>query len=79
MINANDLTASGVAITATVGQTFNGVVATFADPDQSVTGGSFQATINWGDGQSSSGVVTVNVNGTYNVSGTHSFAQSGSY
>ena len=70
-----------VAQNAIAGQPLNNVVVgTFTDPN---TGGgthtpsSYTATITWGDGAVTSGVITGPVNGVFSVSGTHTYAQSG--
>jgi hypothetical protein len=51
---------------------FSGVVATFTDTDASST-----ATIDWGDGTTSTGAISANASGGYNVTGSHTFAQTG--
>jgi hypothetical protein len=66
-------------ISATAGQPFSGAVATITDTFSGVTAGSLQATITWGDGQTSAGTVSANGDGTFGVSGTHTYAQPGSY
>jgi hypothetical protein len=60
-------------LTATSGQTFSGLVATFTDANTSATAGSFTATINWGDGTTSAGVITADPKGGFHVSGTHTY------
>jgi hypothetical protein len=52
----------------------NLTVASFTDSDTSLPASSFTATINWGDGTQSSGTV-VGSNGTFQVQGTHTYAQ----
>jgi hypothetical protein len=65
------------AVLATEGSPFSGVLGTFtdsvADPTSSLTG-----TINWGDGTSSAGTIAVSA-GVYSLSGTHVYAEEGSY
>lgn len=73
------LTAAGQDISATAGQPFSGMVATVTDTFGGVTAGSLQATITWGDGQKTAGTVSANGDGTFSVSGTHTYAQPGSY
>ena len=73
------LTAKGSAITATEGAGFNGVVATFTDTNPNSTTADFSATITWGDGQTSSGIVAANPNGGFNVLGTNTYHLQGSY
>ena len=72
------LTASGLALNATAGIPFNGTVATFTPGYAGEPLGNFQVTINWGDGQTSTGTVVQGVNNTYNVVGTHTYASPGS-
>ena len=67
------------AVTAVEGSAFTTTLATFTDSDSGVTASQFTATINWGDGQSSTGTVTADahVSGQFDVAGTHLYAQSG--
>jgi hypothetical protein len=59
------------------GQPFSGAVATFA-ADSNQTSADFQATIDWGDRQSSPGSVSLSgTDGT--VSGVHTYAEEGVY
>ena len=37
------------------------------------------ANITWGDGSSSAGTITLNANGSYSVTGSHSYAEEGNY
>jgi hypothetical protein len=59
---------------------FSGPVATFTDADPNGTLTDYTATINWGDGVTSPGTITLSptIPGQFVVSGTHSFAQSAS-
>ena len=54
------------------------VVATFTDTNLSDTASAFTATIDWGDGTTTVGVVSGS-NGAFTVSGGHSYADEGSY
>ena len=65
--------------TASVGQPLNNVaVATFSDPNGENTG-EYSATIAWGDGTKTTGVITgPNGSGLYTVSGSHTYTQAGS-
>jgi hypothetical protein len=57
---------------------YNGSTATFTDAaSPSGTLSDFSATINWGDGSSSAGVVTGANGGPYTVSGSHTYAATG--
>jgi Bacterial Ig-like domain (group 1) len=72
-------TATGKDVSATEGQSFTAPVATFHDPDTAATANEYSATINWGDASSSSGTITSNGGGDFTVSGTHIYAEEGSY
>jgi hypothetical protein len=70
------LSARGVTFRANAGQAFSGKVATFTDRDTGNVAGDFSATINWGDGTTTAGVIT-DTRGTISVSRTHTYASSG--
>ncbi|HJT59856.1 MAG TPA: choice-of-anchor Q domain-containing protein [Ktedonobacteraceae bacterium] len=64
---------SGTRVNATEGAAFNGEVAS-----GTYTGnGSLSATINWGDGAHSRGIISGT--GTFTVSGSHTYAEEGNY
>jgi hypothetical protein len=74
------LTAAGQEdISATAGGAFSGAVAAVTDTFPGVTAGRLRAAITWGDGQASAGTVSANADGTFSVSGTHTYARPGSY
>ncbi|HEV2378139.1 MAG TPA: hypothetical protein VGS19_38990 [Streptosporangiaceae bacterium] len=76
------LAAQGVAVSATEGMSFSGNVATFTDSDASDPADSASndsATIDWGDGNTSTGTVSQTGPGQFSVSGTHTYADEGSY
>jgi hypothetical protein len=73
------LTASGLAINATQGSAFSGVVVNFTDADANPNLGDFSATIAWGDGNSSVGAITQNADGSFSVSGSNTYQAVGSY
>ena len=59
---------------------FTGVVANFSDTNPAPTLSDFQATIDWGDNTGvSKGNLTPNGVGGFNVIGTHTYAQAGSF
>jgi hypothetical protein len=70
--------ATGSPLTATEGQAFSGVVADFTDADPNATAGEYTATITWGDGTSSPGTIQAG-SGGFNILGTHTYAEEGSY
>ena len=71
-------TGVGIAVNATSGQTFKGVVANFSNVVLSSLS-SYSATINWGDGHVTSGVLIPDGVGGVNVSGSTVYAASGTY
>ena len=71
------ITASGTSVAATEGQSFTGNVATFTDPDTNATASEYSATINWGDGTTSTGTIS-GTGGNFTVSGSHTYAEEGS-
>jgi hypothetical protein len=75
---ADQLAGSPVTFTVLAGSPFNGAVATFTDANTANTAGDFTATIDWGDGTTTPGVVSGG-GGTFTVSGTHTYATAGSY
>ncbi len=72
------LSAAGNALSSTEGQQFGGAVATFSDADGQPAS-AYPATIDWGDGSSSTGVVTQTSAGQYEVDGSHTYAEEGTY
>jgi hypothetical protein len=74
----NSPSARPVNISATEGVATTVKVATFIDYDNTKTAASFTATVNWGDGTApTAGTVTANGSGGFDVTGTHTFATSG--
>jgi len=73
---ADVLTGHGTIFRPKAGQPFTGTVATFSDTDTANVAGDFAATINWGDGSTTSGSVSGG-SGTLTVSGTHTYAHAG--
>src|SRR5207302_1207205 len=71
--------ATGAAVTATEGAEYTGTVATFTDPDASSTASQYSATISWGDGSSSAGTVSGASGGPFTVTGSHTYAEEGTY
>ncbi len=73
------LTASGQTVTPVEGASFTATVATFTDPIPNNPVSDYTATIQWGNGDSSTGVITANGNGSFNVTGTYTYAEEGTY
>jgi hypothetical protein len=69
--------ASAVNSSAIAGAPFNGAVATFTNPLPSASATSYTATIDWGDGSTSSG--TISGTGTLTANGPHTYADPGTY
>jgi uncharacterized delta-60 repeat protein len=66
-------------VTATEGQSFNGIVATFKGSNPSVGAGDYSASVAWGDNTTSAGTITPDPNGGFDVTGTHTYAEEGNY
>ncbi|HJT36519.1 MAG TPA: hypothetical protein VJ783_31135, partial [Pirellulales bacterium] len=73
LVAGTELTATGTPIAAVVGQAFTGMVATVTDADTNDTAANLTATIDWGDGSSSTGTVSSNGQGGFDVSGSHTY------
>jgi hypothetical protein len=71
------LAAHGIYFGSSAGVLFSGKVAGFTDTNAYAFVSDFSATIDWGDGTTSSGVITAPVSGGYNVSGNHTYALTG--
>ena len=59
--------------------TLSGAVGTFTDANSFATPTEFKATINWGDGTTSTGTVTEGTNGLFSVNGSHNYANDQAY
>jgi len=75
---ANSLVVTPVAISPFEAVSFSGIVASFIDADTLQPPGNFTATVDWGDGTTSAGTVTGSA-GSFSVSGTHTYADEGSF
>jgi PKD domain-containing protein len=74
------ITASGTTINSVEGAPFSGTVATVTDPDTNATAAEYTATIDWGDGSATSaGVLSGPAGGPFPVSGSHTYAEEGTY
>jgi hypothetical protein len=67
---------AGTGLTATAGAPFTGVVARFTDGNPFGKVADFTASIDWGDGTSSAGSITLG-SGRFAVHGTHTYATAG--
>jgi hypothetical protein len=77
-VTAAPLSAAAVNFTATAGAPYTGAVATFINADPFGSINSYSASLAWGDGSVSAGVISDLGNGTYQVSGQHTYAGQGS-
>ncbi|HUB25249.1 MAG TPA: hypothetical protein VL992_07445 [Tepidisphaeraceae bacterium] len=75
---ANPLSISAISVSATAGETAFLSVATLTDANTAENSSQLYATINWGDGTSSSGVV-VGSDGEFYIGGVHDYASAGSF
>jgi hypothetical protein len=66
-------------VTASPSVPFTGVVGTFSDADPNANAKDFTATINWGDGHSTNGAVSVDPAGGFDVTGTNTYALPGNF
>ncbi len=75
-----DIVTAGAPVSASIaeGTPFNGVVANFSDTYAGNTAGDFTATIDWGDGTTTPGIVS-GAAGAFSVSGSHTYADEGTY
>ena len=77
-VGENDvLTPQGVTISANVNQAFSTAVASFTDTDTVSVAGDFTASINWGDGTPVTAGTVTGSNGSFQVSGSHTYAAAG--
>ncbi len=68
----------GYTFSGTAPATISGTVATFATADPAAVAGNYSASIGWGDGTSSAGVISGSAP-TFTVTGSHTYTTSGSY
>jgi streptogramin lyase len=70
---------TGANISATHGTQFKGAVASFVDGTPTAKASDFTASINWGDGSKSAGIVTGANGGPFTITGSHTYANAGSF
>ena len=74
------LKAQGTIIGAVTSLLYSGVVATFTDADPFAKASDFAATINWGNGQTTNGIIQADaIIGGFVVAGSHTFGSAGPY
>jgi hypothetical protein len=57
----------------------NAVVATFSDADPNANARDYTATINWGNGHSTNGIIQADGNGGFNVLGSNTYGRAGTF
>jgi hypothetical protein len=78
-VQVSTIAAFGQLLVIQAGQTFQGTVATFSDANSAASAADYTVQITWGDGNTSAGQVTQNSDGSFTVSGTNTYAQTGTY
>ena len=74
-----EVIAAGPTVSGTEGTAISdATVATFTDANPNATASDFTATIDWGDGTSTSGTVVAQSGGSFAVDGTHTYADEAS-
>jgi hypothetical protein len=74
------LTATGgKSFSGTAPASISGTVATFTDPDPNTIAAEYSATIDWGDGGSTSAGAISRSGGSFTVSGRHTYTATGSF
>ena len=78
-VNEGDTFAgAGTMFYANLGTVFTGAVATFTDTNPNNVLSDFTTAINWGDGTTSAGTLTL-LNGVFTVTGGHTYANEGTF
>jgi Tol biopolymer transport system component/alpha-tubulin suppressor-like RCC1 family protein len=73
------LAGTGISIGATEGSSFSAPVASFSEKTGADPAAAFTASIDWGDGSQAAGTVSGPSGGPFTVTGTHTFAEEGSF
>ncbi len=76
---ADSLSGTGATISATEGTGFSGAVATFTDTNPAGDPADFTASIDWGDGTTTTGTVSGSFGGPFTVSGDHAYIDEGTF
>jgi hypothetical protein len=63
-----------MVLTAVFNQSFSGTVATFTPASGNASAANFTATIEWGDGTTSTGAIVADPNGGFDVTGSHTYS-----
>jgi hypothetical protein len=79
-VTAAPLTVTALpAPTIAVGVPFTAPIATFVSPNPKLTAADFSATIDWGDGTTTAGTVSMGASGGFSVNGNHLYAHTGAF
>ena len=80
-ISNHNLIVTPRRVNAAIGQTFTQKVATFTAPNPNLPASDYTASINWGDGGTSIGTVSMTGNpaAPYQVNGTHTYTATGDF
>ncbi|HEY8746860.1 MAG TPA: hypothetical protein VIM11_02720 [Tepidisphaeraceae bacterium] len=70
---------TGLTISTTAGTAFSGTLATFVIFDDAPANSVFVATIDWGDGHTSTATVKKTKKNTYSVIGSYTYMTAGTY
>src|SRR5207248_1661298 len=73
------LQVTGTQVHATTGQAFTGLVATITGADPKATTASFTVAIDWGNGTTSAGTISIDSKGGFDVMGSNTYGQAGAY
>jgi hypothetical protein len=80
VLEGDSATTTPMTITPAEGKTFSGAVASFTDQgNPSQVAGDWTATIDWGDGTSSTGTVTGPTGGPFTIGGSHTYKDEGTF
>jgi hypothetical protein len=77
IVTEQPITATGTNVSATEGALFTGQVASFTDPTATATAAEYTASITWGDGNTSTGIVSGPPGGPFTVTGSNTYAEEG--
>ena len=79
-VRTTNLAVTVLPLSPVEGAAFNAIIARFTSSDPAPQKGSnYTATIKWGDGATSVGVITANPTGGFNVTAGHTFAEEGTF
>lgn len=80
IVSSPTITVTGSNFTATEGAAFSGDLATIVDTNKNEPVSYYTASINWGDGTTSTGTIAAGTSkGHFKVSGTHAYVEFGTY